>query len=96
MRKNVPADSEFLFRDLPKRVTNVTANENLFSTSKTPFNHITPLLEVQKTCIDSLKTVGIATKMVTKTEPVNTRNDTAATAATNILNKRSIEIGRSS
>ena len=60
------------------------------------FNHITPLLEVQKTCIDSLKTVGIATKMVTKTEPVNTRNDTAATAATNILNKRSIEIGRSS
>ena len=37
-RKNVPADSEFLFSDdLPKRIMNVTANKKLFSTSKTSF-----------------------------------------------------------
>ena len=60
------------------------------------FNHITPLLKVQKTCIDFLKTLGIATKMGTKTEPVNTKNNTAATTATNIPNKRNPKIGRSS
>ena len=38
LRKNVPADSEFLFGDdLPKRTMNVTANKKLFSTSKTFF-----------------------------------------------------------
>ena len=38
LRKNVPADSEFLFGDdLPKRIMNVTANKKLFSTSKTFF-----------------------------------------------------------
>ena len=38
LRKNVPADSEFLFGDdLPKRIMNVTANKKLFSTSKTSF-----------------------------------------------------------
>ena len=37
-KKNVPADSEFLFcDDLPKRIINVTANKKLFSTSKTSF-----------------------------------------------------------
>ena len=60
------------------------------------FNHINPLLKVQKTCVDSLKTQGIATKMGTKTELVNTKNNTAATTATNIRNKRNIKIGRSS
>ena len=91
MRKNVPADSEFLFGDdFLKRIMNVTANKKLL------FNHITHLLKVQKTCIDFLKTLGIATKMGTKTELVNTRNNTAATAATNIPNKRNIEISRSS
>ena len=38
LRKNVPADSEFLFDDdLPKRVMNVTGNKKLFSTSQTSF-----------------------------------------------------------
>ena len=38
LRKNVPADSEFLFGDdLPKRAMNVTANKKLVSTSKTSF-----------------------------------------------------------
>ena len=60
------------------------------------FNHIIPLLKVQKTCVDSLKTLGIATKMGTKTELVNTRNNKAAIAATNVSNKRNIKIGRSS
>ena len=93
LKKYVPADSEFLFGDdLPKRIMNVTANKKLFSTSKTSFN----FLKVQKTCVDSLKTLGIATKMGTKTELVNTRNNTAATTATNIPNKRNIKIGRSS
>ena len=60
------------------------------------FNHITPLLKVQKTCVHLLKTLGIATKMGTKTELVNTRNNTAATTATNIPNKKNIKIGGSS
>ena len=38
LRKNVPANSEFLFGDdLPKRIMNVTANKKLFSTSTTSF-----------------------------------------------------------
>ena len=38
LRKNVPADSEFLFGDdLPKRIMNVTANKNFFSTPETSF-----------------------------------------------------------
>ena len=38
LRKNVPADSEFLFSDdLPKRIMNVTTNKKLFSTSKGSF-----------------------------------------------------------
>ena len=51
------------------------------------FNPITSLLKTQKTCVDSLKTLGIATKMGTKTELVNTRNNTAAITATNIPSK---------
>ena len=58
---------------------------------KVLFSHLTPLLKVQKACFDSLKTLGIATKMGTKTELVNTRNNTAA-IVTNIPNKRNIEI----
>ena len=60
------------------------------------FNHITPLLKVQKTCVNSLKTVGIATNMDTKTELVNNGNNTAAITETNIPNKRNIKIGASS
>ena len=42
LRKNVLAESEFLFGDgLPKRIMNVTANKKLFLTSKLLFNHIT-------------------------------------------------------
>ena len=52
------------------------------------FNHITPLLKAQKTCVNSLKSLGIATRMGTKTELVNTRNNTAATTATNNPNKK--------
>ena len=38
MRKNASADSEFLLADdLAKRIMKVTANKNLFSTSKTFF-----------------------------------------------------------
>ena len=38
VRKNVPADSEFFFRDdLTKRIMNVTANKKLFSTSTASF-----------------------------------------------------------
>ena len=89
LRKNVPADSEFLFGDdLPKRIMNVTANKKLFSTNSS--------LKVQKTCVDSLKNLGNTTKMGTYTELVNTRNNTAAITATNIPNKRNIKIGRSS
>ena len=68
--------------------------KSFFSTSKTFFNHIIPLLNVQKTCVDSVKTLEIATKMGNKTELVNTRNNTAATTATYTLNKRNIKIGR--
>ena len=38
LRKNVPADSEFLFSDdLPRKIMNITAKKRLFSTSKTSF-----------------------------------------------------------
>ena len=53
---------------------NVTVNKKLFSTTKTLFSHITPLLKVQKTCVYFLKTLGIAAKMGTNTELVNTKN----------------------
>ena len=66
--------------------------KSFFLPLKLLFNHI----KAQKTCVDSLKTLGIATKMGTKTELVNTINNTAAITATNIPNKRNIKIGRSS
>ena len=56
------------------------------------FNHIIPLLKVQKTRVDSLKTLRIATQMGTKTELVNTRNNTAARTATNIANKKALKL----
>ena len=97
LRKNVLAESEFLFgHGLPKRIMNVTANKKLFLTSKTSFQSYNPLLKVQKTCVGSLKTLGIATKMGTKSELVNTKNNTAAITATNTPNNRNIKIDRSS
>ena len=88
LRKNVPADSEFLFGDdLLKRTMTVTANKKLVFTSKNSFQSYNPSLKAQKTCVDSLKTLGIATKMDTKPELVNTRNNIAAITATNISNK---------
>ena len=62
---------------------------------KSSFLHLKLLfnfLKVQKTCVDSLKTLGIATKMGTKTELVNTRNNTAATTATNIRTKETLKL----
>ena len=72
----------------------VTANKKLFSVSFSVFSQIIPYLKVQKTCIDSPKTLQIPTKMVTKTELVNTRNNEATITVTNIPNKRNIKIGR--
>ena len=74
----------------------VTKNKNLFLYLEFLFNHINSLLKVQKTCVDSLKTLGIETEMGTKTELVNTRNNAAATIATKISNKRNIKVCRSS
>ena len=75
---------------------NVTANRKLFSISKVIFSHKIPLSKVQKTCVNSLKTLGNKTNMGTKTELVNNRNNGAAITASNIPNKRNINIGRSS
>ena len=87
--KNVPADSEFLSGDdLPKRIMNVIANKKLFSTSKTSFQSYNPSFKSSKNLLRFLKILGIATKMGTKTELVNTRNNTAAITATNISNKK--------
>ena len=97
LRKNVPANSEFIFGDdLPERIMNVTGNKKTFSTSKTSFQSYNPSFKSSKSCVDSLKTLGIATKMGTKTELVNTRNNTAVTTATNISNKTNVKIERSS
>ena len=57
---------------------------------KVIFNHTVSLSKAQKTCVDSLKTLGAKTNMVTETELVNTRNNAAATS---IPNKRNIKIG---
>ena len=67
----------------------VTKNKNLFLYLEFLFNHINSLLKVQKTCVDSLKTLGIETEM-------GTRNNAAATIATKISNKRNIKVCRSS
>ena len=49
LRKNGPADSEFLSGDnLPKRIMNVTTNKGLFSTSKTSFQSHNPSLKSSK------------------------------------------------
>ena len=97
LKKNVLAESEFLFSDdLSKRIMNVTPNKKLFLTSKTSFQSYNPFLKVQKTCVGSLKTLAIATKMGTKSELVNTKNNTAAITATNTPNNRNIKIDRSS
>ena len=49
LRKNVPADTEFLFGDdLPRRIMNVTANKWLFSTSKTSFQSYNPSFKSSK------------------------------------------------
>ena len=49
LRKNVPADSEFLFGDdLAKRIMNVTTNKKLFSSSKTSFQSYNPSFKSSK------------------------------------------------
>ena len=74
---------------------NITANIKLFSTSKSSFQSYSFLSKTQKTCVDSLKTLGTKTNKGTETELVNTRNNAAATTATSIPNKRNIKISRS-
>ena len=61
-------------------------------------SHITPLLKLQKTCVDSLKSLGIALKMGTKRITlVNTRNLTITVTATaaRTKDKREIKYGKS-
>ena len=55
-----------------------------------PQSHITPLLKLQKTCVNSLKSLGIALRIGIKGIPlVNTRNLTTVTAtAASTKNKR--------
>ena len=49
LRKNVPADSEFLFGDdLPKRTMTVTANKKLVFTSKNSFQSYNPSFKSSK------------------------------------------------
>ena len=52
------------------------------------FDHITPLLKVQKTCVDSLKNPGNFNQNGYQIRIVNTRNKTAAITAINIPNKK--------
>ena len=69
---------------------NITANKKFFSTSKTFFHSYNSSFKSSKS-VDSLKTMGIATKVDTKTELVNSRNNTAPIKAKNIPSKRNIK-----
>ena len=81
--------------DLPKRIMNVTTNKKLFCMPSKPYN--TPS-KLQKTCVDSVKSLGITLRMGTKVMTrVSTRNlitTVTATAASN-KNKREIKYGKS-
>ena len=74
---------------------NVTANKKLFSTSKPSFQSYNSSFKSSKNLRRFHQTLGIATKMGTKTEVVNTRINTAEIITTNIPNKRNIKFGRS-
>ena len=84
IEKNAPADSEISFGDdLPKRIMNVTTNKKLFSTSKTSF----------QSCNPSFKSSKNSRRFPQNPENRNrngyqNRNNTAATTATNIPNKK--------
>ena len=75
-------ESEFLFGDdLPKRIMSVTTNKKLFIMSSKPYNKKSQKL--QKTCVDSLKSLVITLRMAIKgITLVNTRNLTTAVTAT--------------
>ena len=61
---------------------------------KVLLNHtFKPFLKVQKISVDSLKTVGTKRIVVTKIDLVNNRSNAAAITATNIPNKRKLNIG---
>ena len=60
---------------------------------KVLLNHTIPFLKVQKISVDSLKTVGTKRIVVTKIDLVNNRSNAAAITATNIPNKRKLNIG---
>ena len=94
--KNVPSESEFLFGDdLPKRIMNVTRPTESYLVCHQ--SHITPLLKLQKTFVDSLRSLGIALRMGIKGITVNTRNLTAAVTAkaASTKNKREIKYCKS-
>ena len=94
--KNVPSESEFLFGDdLPKRIMNVTRPTESYLVCHQ--SHITPLLKLQKTFVDSLRSLGIALRMGIKGITVNTRNLTAAVTAkaASTKNKREIKYFKS-
>ena len=96
LRKNMPSGSEFLFGgDLPKIIKNVTTNKKLFSMPSKPYK---TSLKLQKTCVSSIKSLGIAVRMGTKLITlVNTRNLTTTVTATAAYtkNKREIKYGKS-
>ena len=95
LRRNVPFESKFLSGDdLPKRIMSPLIKSYLVCHQ----SHIIPLLKLQKTCVDSLKTLGIALRMGTKgITLVDTRNLTTTVTATaaSTKNKREIKYGKS-
>ena len=80
----------FLVTIYQKKKMNVTTNKKLFSMLSKPYN---TSFKTSKTCIDSLKSMGITLRMGTKgITLVNTRNLTVTTASTK--NKREIKYGK--
>ena len=92
----MPFESEFLFcDDLPKRIMNISTNETFL------MNHLSLIihhLKCQKTCADSLKSLGIAFRIGTKgITLVNTRNlsETATATAASTQDNKEYKYGRS-
>lgn len=75
------ADLDFFFYDdyddLPKGIVNVTGNEKLFFILKSYFQSCNSLFKSSKNLLRFRQNPKIPFKMGTKTELVNTRNNTA-------------------
>ena len=74
---------------------NITTNKTFFMHH---LSHIIHLLKCQKTCVDSLKSLGIAYRMATKgITSVNTRNltETATATAASTQDNKENKYGRS-